>query len=398
MKRLLFVDDEPQVLEGLRNLLRPQRKRWDMHFAQGGEQALAELAQAPFDVVISDMRMPGMDGQALLKRVAELYPRVVRIVLSGQTELEVALKSVSIAHQFLSKPCEADVLQNVLDRACALSALLHNEALRQVVAGIKRLPTTPQLFLKLTHTLADPTASLKTVAELLSKDVAVCARVLQLVNSPFFGLNRRVTSVLEAATFLGSTTIKSVVLSVESFAVMAEAPNIPGFSFEALHRHSLYTANLAKHVIGDANRREHAFMGGMLHDIGMLILATHFPQELKRLVHEPGWVEREDAESDLSHARLGAYLLGLWGLPYPVIEAVAHHHGPHRIEHRTFDVPDAVYVADRLAAELYADGNHGAEHPGELDMDYLGRLGIDAPKVAGWRAIALELAQGKAAA
>lgn len=394
MKRLLFVDDDAHVLDGLRNMLRPQRKRWEMVFTLGAEEALAAMEGAPFDVVVSDMRMPRVDGATLLRRVAERYPRTVRIVLSGQTEMDTALKSVSIAHQFLSKPCPADLLQNVLERACELNALLGSESLRQVVANIKRLPTTPQVFLQLTEALADPNVSLKQVAELLSRDVAICARVIQLVNSPFFGLTRRVTSVLEAVTYLGTTTIKSVVLSLESFSLMSDAARCPGFSLDAVQRHSLYTGNLAKAIIGDAARAEYAFMAGMLHDIGLLILAMHFPPALERLVTDPEWAAAEDTNSEVSHTRLGAYLLGLWGLPYPVIEAVAHHHAPRRVDHRAFDLPDAVYVADRLAHELLPGGDHGAEPREALDREYLAGLGVDDARIAGWRTRAEALAQG----
>lgn len=393
MNRLLFVDDDQQVLDGLRNLLRPQRKRWEMAFARGGEAALVELATGPYDVVVSDMRMPGMDGAALLNEVAKRYPRTVRMVLSGQTEMDTALKSVSFAHQFLSKPCDAEVLTNVLARACDLSAMLDDENLRQQIASIKRLPTTPQVFNQLTVALANPNASLKQVAELLARDVAICARVLQLVNSPFFGLQRRVTSVLEAVTYLGTTTIKSVVLSVESFQLTSEAPPCPGFSFEPLQRHSLFVGSLAKQIVGDKAKAEHAFMAGLLHDIGVLILATHFPAALARMVGDPAWAHEEPDAGPVAHTRLGAYLLGLWGLPYPVIEAVAHHHAPMRVEHRALDIPDAVYVADRLARTVFPAGDYGAEEPSDLDRAYLAGLGVDDAKLEGWRAQAAKLAQ-----
>ncbi len=120
MKRILFVDDEPKILDGLRDLLRKERKQWDMVFALGGQEALDELARGRFDVVVSDMRMPGIDGVMLLKMVKEKYPATARIILSGHAEREAVVNALPVAHQFLSKPCDADVLRTVVDRACGL--------------------------------------------------------------------------------------------------------------------------------------------------------------------------------------------------------------------------------------------------------------------------------------
>src|ERR1700690_3600413 len=120
MRRVLFVDDEPQILEGLRHRLHRQRKQWEMLFAESGKAALKILAHEPVDVIITDMRMPQMDGATLLTKVKELYPRVVRIVLSGHAELETALRAVPVAHQFLNKPSEPGVIEGVVERACNL--------------------------------------------------------------------------------------------------------------------------------------------------------------------------------------------------------------------------------------------------------------------------------------
>ena len=130
MKRILFVDDEPQILEGLQNLLHRHRRVWDMVFALGGEAALEELGCRPFDVIVSDMRMPLMDGATLLRRVQEQHSETVRIVLSGHVELTTALRAVSVAHQFLTKPCKPHELENVIQRACNLRALINDEMVR----------------------------------------------------------------------------------------------------------------------------------------------------------------------------------------------------------------------------------------------------------------------------
>ncbi|MEO7650489.1 MAG: response regulator, partial [Bryobacteraceae bacterium] len=105
MKQLLFVDDEPKVLEGLKRSLRPMREDWNMSFVTSGAEALQTLEQAPFDVIVSDMRMPVMDGAQLLNEVRQRFPQVVRIVLSGQSDKELIYQSIAATHQYLDKPC-----------------------------------------------------------------------------------------------------------------------------------------------------------------------------------------------------------------------------------------------------------------------------------------------------
>ena len=145
MRRILFVDGEPQFLLGLQRLLRPQKDEWELAFAPSGKTALALMEALPFDVVVSGMRMAGMDGAALLARVVEAHPEVVRIILLDQTELSAALRVVPIAHQFLAKPCNAEMLRVAIERACHLKALLHDESIRSIVGGLAELPLSRRL-------------------------------------------------------------------------------------------------------------------------------------------------------------------------------------------------------------------------------------------------------------
>jgi len=112
-KRVLFVDDEPRILDGRRRMLRSMRHEWKMSFAETGQEALAILANQPFDVVVVDMRMPGMDGVQLLSEVRKRH-QIIRIVLSGTADREAILRAVGLAHQYLSKPCDAETLKSVL--------------------------------------------------------------------------------------------------------------------------------------------------------------------------------------------------------------------------------------------------------------------------------------------
>src|SRR5689334_13318739 len=246
--RILFVDDEASILDGLQNLLHKQRHLWHMVFSQSGEAALAELQKAPFDVIVSDMRMPGMDGATLLAAVKDSYPNVARIVLSGQAERDALIKALPIAHQFLSKPCDGEMLRVVIERACRLQRLLTDETIRTAIGKLDALPSAATTYSDLTQALASPDVGLTTVAAVVERDPAMAAKVLQLVNSAYFGLSQRITSVAQAMVYLGADTMKGLVLTSQVFA-LAEQKQVQGLSVDALQEHSLMTARLAKRLV-----------------------------------------------------------------------------------------------------------------------------------------------------
>lgn len=188
MREILFVDDESNVLDGLRRMLRPMRRDWSMNFVDSGEAALEHISHEGCDVIVSDMRMPGMDGVELLGTVGQECPKAVRIALSGHAEMEMLLESVCAAHQYLAKPCDDETLKATIERACALRDLLSDERLTGLVTQLDSLPSLPTLYTEVTEELARSDSSLARAGEIIGKDVAMSAKVLQLVNSAFFGL------------------------------------------------------------------------------------------------------------------------------------------------------------------------------------------------------------------
>jgi len=396
MRRVLFVDDEPGVLEGLRRMLLPQRHEWEMAFAPGGEAALAMLEALPFDVIVSDMRMPGMDGATLLCRAREQYPQMVRIVLSGHTELSTALRVVPVAHQFLAKPCDAEMLRVAVERACHLKALLSDDSIRRTVTALGDLPSLPRTFEALTLALSNPDVSLQKVAKIIEQDVGISAKVLQLVNSAFFGLAHSMTNIQSAVSYLGIDTLTNLVLSVEIFRAFKPQRGLPGFSLEKLQNHAQLTAHIAARLPVPKHLAEIAVVAGMLHDVGKLILAwklsAHFEKMLAEALEAPCPVNQvEERENGFSHAEIGAYLLGLWGLPYAVVEAVALHHGPNRVPHQNFDAISAVYAANLLAHELEEPSSEGpAVYNLESYQEELAALGV-WEKIPEWRVMAKEV-------
>jgi putative nucleotidyltransferase with HDIG domain len=382
-RRILFVDDEQSILDGLRNRLRRKRDQWEMHFALGGQEALVQLAGQPFDIIVTDMRMPGMDGATLLKQVQSLYPDVVRIVLSGHAEFEAALRAVPVAHQFLAKPCDPGVLENVVERACQLQRLVNDAAVRAIVGKVSGLPAMPQLYSKLRSMLADERCAMPDIASVIKQDAGMCAKILQLVNSAFFRLSRPLSRIEEAIGYLGLEAVHRVVLAGELFDQKSGSFGAAR-ELQSLRTHSLVTATIASQLLPEKKQQEDAFVAALLHDIGKLLIAVHLPEHHKAAVehaksHGIGLHAAEVALSGVSHAEVGAYLLGIWGLPYFIVEAVANHHEPGRVDEGAFGVLGAVHVGDVLAHAL-------VDRPDmELDPAYAERVGI-AGRWSEWKA------------
>lgn len=390
--QVIFVDDEPHVLSGLRRLLHPMREEWEMRFVSSGEEALAELARAPFDVIVSDMRMPGMDGADLLLAVREKYPDMVRIVLSGQSDKESIFRSVGVAHQYLSKPCDADTLLTKINRACALRGFVGRESVKKLISKTESLPSLPRLYTDLLAELKSKDPSIKRVGQIIAQDVAMTAKVLQLVNSAFFGRPRSISSPGQAAVYLGLDTIASLVLSLHVFKQLDR--KLPAaFAGERLMHHSLQTGALAKALAAEEKLPKHetdqAFLAGVLHDTGKLILAANFADEYEAVLRlaqtsSLSFIDAEQRIFGATHAEVGAALLGIWGLPDAILEAIAYHHAPVKSFDAGFSPLTAVHVADALNHVL--EGNEDAT-AGRVDMTYLERANLKE-RMGRWREIA----------
>lgn len=357
-------------------MLYGDRQRWEVQFAVGPEAALKACESGAFDVVISDMRMPEMDGATLLTKIRDLYPSTARIILSGYSEQELATRAVPVAHRFLAKPCNAVDLRAAIERTCTLQDLLSNPELRNIVGEVAKLPSLSSTYTSLTQAVDNPNSSIATVSNIIEQDMAMSAKVLQLSNSAFFGLAKEVTSVSYAVSYLGMQTIKNLVVVAEVFGVFVPDDSTP-LDWDSLQKHAHRTAAIVSKLPLDPKSREIAIAASLLHDVGQLFLASKMPQKLTdafTLANQRG-CELFEAEEELlgsSHAEIGAYLLGLWGIPHLAVEAIAHHHRPTRIAHTGLDSAAAVYVAHLLAHEPSASTDAWPKQSDQTCLEVLG--------------------------
>ncbi len=381
-RRILFVDDEKRVLDGLKRMLRSMRREWDMHFASSAAEALELLRQHSFDVVVSDMRMPGMDGAQFLTEVMNDFPQVARLALSGQADEQLILRSVRPVHQYLSKPCESEALKATIHRVCSLRDRLQCPILSELVSQLKTIPSRPTLYAKIVEELESEEPSIQQVGEIISSDLGMTAKILHMVNSAFFGLRRHVSNPSHAVNLLGLDTVKNLVLSIQVFASF-DAHATGGFSIDKLWRHSMNTARFAQRICMTLGLSEgvadDAFGAGMLHDVGKVILATNLPAEYQQVLSfaDSEGIPDIEAEQQIlgaDHAQVGAHLLGLWGLPDPFVEAVAFHHAPKGLADEQITALTAVHVANVLDQRIQPPLSRGLEQP--LDDAHLRLTGI----------------------
>jgi len=383
-KRILFVDDEPNVLDGLRNLLRKQRNEWDMLFAPSGEAALAEMEREPVDVVVSDMRMPRMDGAELLRRVKDTYPQTARIVLSGHADRDAISRVISVAHQFLSKPSDATTVKAVIARTCEFQTLMQDDSVRRAVGAIARLPSLPDTYWDLSRAIENPQTGIAEVAKIVERDPAMSIKILQLVNSAYFGLPQKTESIATAAAYLGVDNLKGLVVAAHVFGT-DNRPHGDNLSMDDFRREAVLTANLARQIVREAKNRDSAFTAGLVHDIGKLVLARVSNSDYNEILATARTTARplraiERETMGTTHGLVGAYLLGVWGLPFVVAETVAHHDEPGEVAEGNVDVLGAVHMASTLieAHERRVDPLL------MLDMPFLERQGLLA-EIPRWR-------------
>lgn len=392
--RVLFVDDDSHILMGIKRLLYSMRSVFYLKFAESGKQALEIMGHEDFDVVVSDMRMPGLDGSELLTRIKDMYPTTIRIMLTGQADEEAILRTVGVVHQFLAKPCAPAELKAVLLRAGTLHALLADPELKKIVSQLGTLPSIPEVYDKLRRAMIVPDVSIAEVAQIIEQDMAMSAKVLQLVNSAFFGLFQKVENPKRAVSLLGIETVKGLVLGVGAFSSIKTSSKV--FSINKLWAHSVTVADLAKNIASsvsdDTELINNSFLAGMLHDIGKLVFLAKMTKQYEQSVLQAQESNMPLRESEkrvfyTGHDDIGAYLMGIWGLPVQVVEAIGFHHRLNEHPVQEFNPAVAVHIADALYFENCPDESVGK--PDVIDTDYIKFLGL-SEKIESWRQICSE--------
>jgi putative nucleotidyltransferase with HDIG domain len=397
--RILIIDNDPKELTELKRALCEPQYDWEMVF-QTTPPSLDSKQEPLYDAIVLAERGGLPAAKTFLVSLAQQFPSAVRIMLVEQGG-QLFHESVGLAHQFLARPCEPKMLNEAIERAKVLRNLLANSKLRELVSQVKALPTIPDIYVDVLRELRTEDPSVVKLSYLISQDPGLCAKLMQMANSSFFGLQGNVTNPADAIFHLGMSAVKQLVLSIGILTSFENKPT--AMTFNRLWNHSWATGALARklaqrEVMSD-NAVENAFLCGLLHDVGKLLLATGLSAEYARVQqhHRREHIQIWQAELEIlgsTHAEVGAYLLGLWGLPTRMIEAVAAHHLPAADKGKKFSLITALHVADCLDQE-----KRNADPfvcPSRIDMAYLRELGL-TDHVEDWRKIAQNASLQKAA-
>jgi HD-like signal output (HDOD) protein/CheY-like chemotaxis protein len=388
MKRILFVEDNEVLLQLYSIMLSKTRDQWEATVAPDGRTALELLRQSAFDVVASDMQMPGMSGIELLTEVRRLHPQTSRIIISGSHDQAEAADSLNSTHLFIPKPFDVQLLRDTLARITGLDAYLKDDKLRGLAGKMRTLPSFPVVYLEIIQEIESPTSSVQNIAKIIAKDPGITAKILQVANSAAFGLTQPICDPVDAVQQLGMTTVRSLALSAQVFSRFKPG-QLQHFSADALWSHLMECADLARKLMryerAGAAECEDAFTAGMLHDIGQLMLADSLPEEFEKalVLAAEEKISLAVAEQQIfgaTHTGLAAYLFGLWGLPASIVEAVAFHHEPEKSDLKKMSALTAVHVANALTDESEA---------ANLNLDYLHQIGV-ADRLDDWRNLAAE--------
>ncbi len=396
-RQIMFVDDDVYILKGYQRALEPYITNWDVYFCTSATEALSVMNQHPMDAIITDLRMPGADGIALLEQVIIHFPSVMRFIMTGNLEEPDAYRAASLAHQLIVKPSDIQKIRSIVEETCLLRDTLSDSKLVKLVTGIKSLPSVPTLYVRLLKEFQSEQPTLAKVGEIISMDVAMTAKILQLVNSAFFSIPYKVSNLNQALSILGLNTIKALVLSVGVFSEY-QTRSYNAFSIDELWQHSIFVGNLSRliAVSSGLNRMEQdeAQMAGILHDVGKLI-QSDVPGFFRLLTMNTKMprLQMEYHYLGTSHAEIGAYMLSLWGLPSGVIKAVAFHHTPSKETSYKPDAVTAVNIADYLYySEKPIKNNKTIEPP--IDMDYLEQINA-VSLLEDWRYMAKQIYAGE---
>lgn len=376
--RILFVDDEENILQGLKRSLRSMRHEARMEFVTSGKEAqqLLVKSRGDYDIIVSDIRMPGMDGAQLLTWVKQYFPQTIRFALSGGSETEITIKTTHVAHQYLSKPCDSEMLRNILMGAITVKKTIGKHPLQKLLSFLSTIPSMPEAYAAIMEELEKPEPSIKEVGKIIARDIGMTAKILQMVNSAFFGVTHKVSKPEQAATLLGMEKIKSLVLTVGIFSQF-ESELFPEFSLKDLWKHSSIVGSIAQQIAREQGAPQQvvddSLLAGLLHDSGKLMLAANLPMRYKKVLEKckNEGISLRESENELltiSHGKAGAYVMGIWGLPRSIIDALANHHSPGASITTGFSPVTAVHIANALANRLSGLSNGGET---KIDMDYL---------------------------
>jgi HD-like signal output (HDOD) protein len=353
------------------------------------------MAKQPVDLIVSDMLMPQMRGDELLKIVTKLYPSTVRMILSGYADEATLKNGMEVAHQYLSKPCSAEVLREAISQVFKIQECVNNPRIVEGVGDPQQLPSLPRIYHELNAAIADENITIADIAGIFARDMVLSAKLLHLINSPYFGMNRVISNLTDAINLIGVKKLNNLVVSVHvKNAFPVNDPAMERY-MEYLWKDAGRVSELARLIALAENqqddRPDQAFLGGLLHNMGLLIFLSRGGDKLKNLMEQvkntgTPVAELETAVFGFTRSQVAAYVLSLWKIPPRIIEAILLQNSPNDSDYSGVNALTAVHASACLLKPSVMTGCDRLFDM-SLDLDYLQRIG-KLERVPAWQALA----------
>jgi putative nucleotidyltransferase with HDIG domain len=389
--RVLFVAGDALWFGQLQQDLACLQPDWVCLHAADSVEAVKILTATALEALVVDGQTP--NARPLIEAVREQRPEILCLIRCEMSDPKAVDLWKGLGIPLMASHADATTLAASLLRRVHLREWMAEPAIKALLPKIRKLPATPKLYTQVTAELRDPNGSLEVIAALIGQDPVMSAKLLQLVNSAFFASSREVTNLLEAVIILGTDRIRTLILLAGIFSQYAGNQGVAS-SVQRLLGHSIQVGVFARAIaLSEAKSgpmAEAAFTAGVLHDVGKLILAGNLPEMFIRVqaLMEKGKLSERAAERQVygvNHAKVGACLLAGWGLPLPILEAIAFHHEPERSADKTFSLLAAVHAANIFAHQTESPPPAAAaEAPPGLHLGYLAQIGL-GDRVERWR-------------
>lgn len=372
-KRIMFVDDERQILRALKRLFHTTEH--ELLIANSGKEALEKLKTEHVDMLITDMRMPEMDGHQLLMHVKELYPKTIRIALSGYTDKKIVMSALdkNLAKIYLFKPWNNDEIIGIINGLFEFEKRLNDTNLLDFIKDIENLPTVPKLYSTISEMVEEERA-VSDIAKSIENDQAIASRILRISNSAYFGA--KTGDVNQAVMFIGLANVKNIILSNTVFG--QQGNNVTQLGIEFKHSgvtnrifNTMYSKLLKVPLANDSRS------AGLLHNIGKGVLLLNSEKNIYKSDQEKKAMALELEALGVTHQQIGGYLLNWWELPLPIVEAAMFHHNPNSKEIVNKQLVNAVHVAQYYAWQVMGSQAEDDLIPSALDFLHITQSGID---------------------
>ncbi|MDQ8182658.1 HDOD domain-containing protein [Pelagicoccus sp. SDUM812005] len=389
---LLIIDPDPEAIEAYQKALAPKASSWTAHFATSSEQALSLAEKVDPDIIVSALCLEQGQGLKLLSQAIDAAPLAHAFIAATETERPQLAAAFEGGCRYLPRPCPADRLLLEFQRCLAVDSWLDNPVVKEVVASRADFQSLPSHHHRIVTALNSPDCSVDDVAEAIANDLSLTAKLLETVNSSFYGFGQNVSDTKQAISILGLSCVRDLVLAAHLFTQVGQDPEHLTLVKEIWH-HSISVAGAARrislHETKSQQAAAEAYSAGLLHDIGKLVLLGVVPDryiEAQRLSreesHSPWQAEFKLIGCD--HAEAGGYLLSRWGLPESLCEAVALHHRPANSCQETFSTLAAVHAANAIVRK-----RRNPKHADAIPItNFLVEIG-KAEQWADWEAIAI---------